>query len=359
MKRLLAALACVSLAHACVDLGGIGGTGISDGAACVDPGGIGGTGISDGGIGGTGVRAETELGVFGVITGFASICVNGIELHYDAATPVSLNGAPAQAGALAVGQVVMVQAVASSTWARAGAIHIVDAAVGVAAVRAEGLTVDGQRVRIEPATVMGAGLAPDQLAGRTLRVSGLRAADGTIVATRIDRAPAHGMAVAQAPDLGAGRFSVQGYVADVGQQDLRIGATSFDVSREMAGQLERDRLVRVSGRIEGGRRIVERADVLSRPLDSHPERTLRVEARSGHALGDPRGGSGSGRDGAERVDRSGPGGGDRPERTERSGRSERPDRVDRSGSGGGDRPERTERSGRSERPDRVDRSGKH
>jgi hypothetical protein len=30
-----------------------------------------------------------------VITGFASICVNGVEVHYDANTPVSINGQPA------------------------------------------------------------------------------------------------------------------------------------------------------------------------------------------------------------------------------------------------------------------------
>src|SRR6185369_12619780 len=51
---------------------GLGGTGISNGGAGgtgVATGGIGGTGISNGGVGGT--------GIVGVITGFASICVNG------------------------------------------------------------------------------------------------------------------------------------------------------------------------------------------------------------------------------------------------------------------------------------------
>ena len=63
-----------------------------------------------------------------MITGFASICVNGIELHYDAATLISLNGAPGQAGALAVGKVVMVQAAERHRRAQARS-HIVDAAV--------------------------------------------------------------------------------------------------------------------------------------------------------------------------------------------------------------------------------------
>ena len=99
--------------------------------------------------------------------------------------------------------------------------------------------------------------------------------------------------------------------------------------------------------------------MLSRPLDLHPERTLRVEVRSGHALGDQRGGSGSssGRDGAERRPQR-PGGSDHSERTERSGRrSARPRRSQLLGRRRSPRALRTVR--RSERPDRVDRSGKH
>lgn len=312
MKQLAAALACITLA--------LFGPAVS---AC-EPGGIGGTGIRDGGgIGGTGARAEAELGVFGVITGFASICVNGIEVHYDAATPVSLNGDPVQANSLAVGQVVLVRAVADEKQARARAIHILDATAGPAsAVDSAGaqLQVGGQRVRIEPTTVFGGGLAREALAGQTLRVGGLRAADGSIVATRIDPGPPRGTMLAQAPDLGAGRFSVQGYISDVQQQDLRIAGMSFRVPRELGSQLQRDRLVRVTGRTESGRRVVERADVLSGALNPRPERSLGPQQRSGRESDDRRGGGRSGREGAERGDRSGPGGG-----------SERPDRVDRSG----------------------------
>src|SRR5262245_13833875 len=189
MKRLVVALASICLA-AC------GGRAL---AVC-DPGGIGGTGISGGGIGGTGLRAEADLGVFGVITAFGSICVNGIELHYDAATPVSLNGEPAQAHAVAVGQVVLLRAVADGKQAHARSIHIVDAALGpVSAVEAGGalLRIGAERIRVDPATIVGGGLARGALSGQTLRVSGLRTADGSIVATRIDPAPACGAALAQ------------------------------------------------------------------------------------------------------------------------------------------------------------------
>ena len=349
MKKLLAALACALAAFS------------GAAAPACDPGGIGGTGIDPGGIGGTGQRADAEVGVLGVITGFASVCVNGIEVHFDANTPVALNGDPASAKALGVGQLVSVLAVGTGTQARAQWIDVVDATVGpVTAVESAGtlLQVNKQRVRIDSSTVLGPGLGRTELAaaqvGDTLRVSGLRSADGTIVATRVETAPQGTRALAaEAADPGLGRFLVEGYVADAAAQELRVGPTRFRVAPEVASQLARGQLVRLSGRSEGGNRIVERADFLSGPFDVRPQRTLRMEPL-GPRSGDDRRGSGegdrsgrdsgdrSGRDGGD-VDRSGRGGGDR---FERSGPSDRPERVERSGSGGGDRPERLDRSGR-------------
>ena len=69
---------------------GIGGTGISSAQA-----GIGGTGVTNKGIGGTGLEANSGIGgtgIVGVITGFGSICVNGLELFYFTDTPVDLDG---------------------------------------------------------------------------------------------------------------------------------------------------------------------------------------------------------------------------------------------------------------------------
>jgi len=79
--------------------GGVGGTGHSE-----PSGGIGGTGLGgdQGGVGGT--------GIYGTITAFGSICVNGLRVQYDDAVPVELGGAPASADALAVGQVVFLEA---------------------------------------------------------------------------------------------------------------------------------------------------------------------------------------------------------------------------------------------------------
>ena len=65
---------------------GFGGTG------SVADRGIGGTGqMADRGFGGTGQVADRGLGgtgIVGTITGFASVCVNGVEVAFDATAPV-------------------------------------------------------------------------------------------------------------------------------------------------------------------------------------------------------------------------------------------------------------------------------
>jgi hypothetical protein len=367
MKSLLAALVsalCIAFAGtsagACIDPGGIGGTGINrggTGGTGVDPGGTGGTGVDPGGIGGTGQRAEAEIGVLGVITGFGSICVNGIEVHYDAGTPVAFNGDLSSAKALGIGQLVSVLAVGTGTQARAQWIDIVDAVVGpVTAAESAGslLQVNKERVRIEPSTVLGPGLERAQLAsaqvGDILRVSGLRNAEGIIVATRVESAPPGTRPLSAEPsDPGLGRFLVEGYVTDTEAQALRVGPTRFRVAPDVGAQLAQGQLVRLWGRSEGGNRIVERADFLSGPFDVRPQRTLRIEPL-GPRSGDNRRGGGDGdRGGRDSGDRSGrDGGGDRTDRFDRSGPGggDRPERVERSGPGGGDRPERVDRSGR-------------
>ena len=137
---------------------------------------------------------------------------------------------------------------------------------------------------------------------------------------------------------------MQGYVADAQPQALRVGTMTFGVAPQVGSQLARGQLVRLAGRVEGGNRIVERADILRAPFDIRPERSLRAET-GGERRGGREGGEAdrSGRGGGD-IDRSGRGGGD----LDRSGRSG-PERVER--------PERVDRSGRSERPERPDRSG--
>jgi hypothetical protein len=388
-----------ALAAVCTDPGGIGGTGVRA------DGGIGGTGArAEGGIGGTGIRADADLGLVGVITGFASICVNGVEVHYEAATPVTVNGEAASTQALALGQTVTVRALGSAVEARAHSISVLDAAAGPVTdfdPRSNTARVLGQRVRFLPSTVLGPGLARDAPAGagagETLRVSGLRTADGTIVATRVERAPAgtallHGplvrdaagatrigglaidargraleqlaaadgavlvagrvqdgkfvvervLAAPLATALASPRFVVQAYVAEVrAGGELRAGGLAFKVDAKLEAQLAPDRLVRVSGRTNAdGRRVVERIDFLAEPLNPRPRGAADSGGPRSRGADDRRGRG----DGSGDDDRggSGDGGGDS------SGRS------DRSGSSGSDRTDRGDNSGPS-RPERIDR----
>lgn len=355
LLALFAAAAAGSAFAACE--GGIGGTGVraegGTGGTGID-GGAGGTGMrADGGIGGTGARAEADLRIFGVITGFGSICVNGVEVHYSDATPVLVDGQPSSASALAIGQTVLVHAAdAGNAQAQARSIRVAEAAVGpLTTVDAQAgvFHVGGQAVRLDPATQFGPGLGPDLArtasVGETLRVSGLRTASGAIAATRVERAPA-GAATGTAPtaaDFAGGRFVVQGYVtARPDDRSVQVGGVAFQVEAEVGRRLPVDALVRVSGRAEaGGKLVAERAERLSSMLNPRPERATGAERRDERSDDRREGRSDDGRD------NSGPG----------SGRDRRPDRIDR----GPDRPERPERGGsdRVERPERVDRSGRH
>jgi hypothetical protein len=151
---------------------GVGGTGLSG-----DTDGVGGTGITDpgDGVGGTGIERDARggdgvggTGVVGVVTGFGSICVNGLELEYDASTPVEVDGAAGTTADLAVGQLVVVNASRVGSQLRADRIAVRNAAVGPAqsidTVRGE-LHVLGQRIAVGAHTIV-----RDGASGRTLSV---------------------------------------------------------------------------------------------------------------------------------------------------------------------------------------------
>lgn len=168
---------------------GLGGTGVQ---AYQAPGGIGGTGIGkDGpsGMGGTGINQAGAsglggTGIVGIITGFASICVNGVEVHFDDTTPVSDNGQVVTARRLAVGQIVSVRASGSGEEFSASNIALIHAVVGpIAAIdRSTGtVSVLGQTARAQRGEDL-AGLAP----GNWVRVSGLRLASGAIDASHFE-----------------------------------------------------------------------------------------------------------------------------------------------------------------------------
>ena len=153
-----------------------------------DDRGIGGTGIQltsapapddDRGIGGT--------GIVGVVTGFASICVNGIHIGYDSSLPVVFGETMEPPAALRVGQVVVVSAAERHGALQARRVSVRYEVSGpVEEVRPGELRVAGQRVTMLGAVPGGTGWK----VGDTVMVSGLRAPDGSISASRIDPRPA-------------------------------------------------------------------------------------------------------------------------------------------------------------------------
>lgn len=156
---------------------------------------------SEGGIGGTGATANAGgiggTGIVGTITGFASVCINGIEVHFDATTPVTINGVPGGVDQLAIGQQAAIEAAPGKSGLSARSIALLYAIVGPLE-RAEPalgrLRVLGQNVLLRAATLV-VDTAGKQHAvtaiqsGDWIRVSGLRTASGAIMATRIERIP--------------------------------------------------------------------------------------------------------------------------------------------------------------------------
>ena len=148
----------------------MGGTGLQ----VLKPG-VGGTGMDDPGIGGT--------GIVGVITGFASVCVNGVEVHFDESTPINENEQPVSMRALAVGKVVAIQARPEGQDFVARSITVLNSVVGpVDAIhpKSGALSVLGQTIASRP----GVASAPIKV-GDWVQASGYRRANGHIEASYV------------------------------------------------------------------------------------------------------------------------------------------------------------------------------
>jgi len=391
---------------------GIGGTGNTAG----NDSGLGGTGnvASHGsGIGGTGdVAGIGGTGIVGTITGFGSICVNGVEIHYDTKTPTWMDGQPAAANSLAIGQVVSVDAQGAGPQVRARTIQVLYAVTGpVTRVTPGGrLQVLGQRVQLPAGPRASMAVRP----GDFVQVSGLRRADGVIVASRIHPAP-RGRASVTGPvtaltpghirvygtnialggsaapaGLGAGRIvhvsghvdaggtlradhvalqrglpfgagvqhlSIEGYIRNSrGHQLVNVGGTEVQISRTThfasgrPDELKQDTRVRVSGRVGTDHRLhAERIEVeRERP---EPVHALRTEAHTSHDHGDHIGHDDhrNPREGADRPSRPEPPSHD----DEHVEKVDRPDHVERPESP--ERPESVERPESPERPESVER----
>ncbi len=173
--------------------------------------GIGGTGkpsnavalvqTADRGIGGT--------GIVGVVTGFASICVDGIEVPYDRSAAVDIDGVAGDTSQLRVGDVVAIRTLNGSAPAQARSIAVRIEATG----RIESLSATTGVLRVAGQAVLVAAGIPgaDRFTlGDWVAVSGLRRPDGVIMATRLDAAPVNVLSVrgrvdryGGAPHLGA------------------------------------------------------------------------------------------------------------------------------------------------------------
>lgn len=151
---------------------------------------------SDRGIGGIGMAsAETaDTGLVGMITGFGSIFVNGLEVGFDSSARVTMDDAPVPSSALRVGQIAVldVDPVIDARSRTTGIAVRHEVAGRVARVGADGLlTVSGQPVRLSASTLGDS--RPH--AGDWIAVSGFRNPAGEIAATRIDPAPRGHMVV--------------------------------------------------------------------------------------------------------------------------------------------------------------------
>jgi hypothetical protein len=378
-------------------------------SACPDmAGGIGGTGaVARGGVGGTGMpEVPSMVGVIGVVSEFGSVCVNGLEIHYDESTPVTINGRPGSAGQLALGQVVAVEARSADGRFVARNVEILRVVEGpVTSVDAGAWTVFvmGQAVRVTEETVStlpGPRLAEIPV-NATVQVSGFRNARGQIVASRFDVAPPQDEHSVIGPlrqrDAGTGEIGdVTVSLPDAsfrGERDvlvrgrwdgerLRAGAVVDAPATRLLGRVERavvESLVLEAGRgylrvgehdIHIGRRTSIEASLDLRigqrvRVTGVPDRRGGIAAehieipRAGPRPAVPgRGGEGGANQNLEnggggRGESSGLAGSERVERDDTGlSRGERPD------SSGPGRPEHAAGSGRVERPERAEKPEK-
>ncbi len=248
-------------------------------AACVEAeGGIGGSGMpleknvlaSEGGIGGTGIQASGGIGgtgIVGTITGFASVCINGLEVSYDAATRVTHNGEQSGIQQLEIGQVIAINARnVKDAGLLAQEIDIQNTTEGplTALNPAENLLeVMGQKVRLSDSTRWG-GIADVQrlTLGTLLQVSGYRNETGEILASRIEVAGKVSVAsvvgTVSRDKTGQLRISgtpVQGIVGALATGEEVLVKGKWDGHRLQAEKVQRDPALKVAG--QAGQVVIE------------------------------------------------------------------------------------------------------
>ncbi len=183
--------------------------------------------------GGSGGGAST---VSGVITGFGSVYVNGVEYETDGAG-FTIDGQPATELDLDVGMVVTLQGSSSGTAGTATSIVFNDELEG--AVVANNIAIDGTldvmgiTVVVDANTVFDAGdsgiAAVDGIiAGNIVEVSGYPSADGSIFATRLEVKAIDGTDY-QSKHPGQ-EYELKGVVASLGASTFMLGSLTVDYS---------------------------------------------------------------------------------------------------------------------------------
>jgi hypothetical protein len=146
---------------------------------------------SSAGIQGTGRQYVTA---FGRITAFGSIFVNGVEYAINKAQ-IELDGRSGGPAQLQVGQIVAVQAVLNpnSTTGTATSVSFTGDVVGPISQldpTQRSLTVLGQTIQLDDATLFGEGIQPGGIGslqkGTIIEISGFADASGNLLASRID-----------------------------------------------------------------------------------------------------------------------------------------------------------------------------
>ncbi len=274
--------------------GGVGGTGVTNegglgGTGVTAEGGLGGTGITaDGGMGGTGIFAENGLlpengkggiAIIGVVTGFASICVNDTEVHYDTKTPVFDNGFASKLSNLTAGQMVMLTADRAGDRLVARSIGMIDAVVGpIDKIDFKLMQVEvmGQTIQVDEATMQQL-RALEQ--GAVVRVSGHRLGNGRIVATRVGITHKKGLA------------STYGIVTSVADDNFVVNGTRVAINnKNVLDKIKVGNEIQVGGAWNGRaiqpNRIVEQPikNVMNRSESAIVEGFVGLEGVNGISL---------------------------------------------------------------------------
>jgi hypothetical protein len=227
---------------------GVGGTGIDSGS------GLGGTGVQAEGIGGTGIQTAEGIGgtgIVGVITGFASVCVNGVEVEYDNKTAVDVDGQSASISDLNIGQVVAIDAASNRDQLKALRISVSHAMVGKLEkinLAQNSLQIMGQSIKISPATL---GLTNLQI-NQTVKLSGLTSSNGLVHAMRLD------VAAPDTPSLISGVLDSNSQINGV--KIANTGKTDAGSYVQISGQWDGNALQALQVKESAVHRVVRVAD---------------------------------------------------------------------------------------------------